>query len=115
MKNYINPGQNLTIPAPYDVISGEAVMSGVLCGVAQADALSGEDVVIATGGNYSLAKTSAQAWTVGAAVYLIPGSRLCTTASSSGNLLIGCASAAAGNPSATGAVRLNSSVPAAVV
>lgn len=114
MKNFIQPGESLTIPAPADVLSGAGVKAGVLFGVAQHDALSGADVSIATTGVFTLAKTSAQAWTVGAAIYFIPGTGLCTTATTTGNLLIGTAAAAAANPSATGDVRLNGSAPAAV-
>lgn len=114
MKTYIQPGESLTIPAPADVLSGAGVKAGVLFGVAQHNALSGADVSIATTGVFELAKTSAQAWTVGAAIYFIPGSGLCTTAATSGNLLIGVAAVAAANPSATGIVRLNGSAPADV-
>lgn len=114
MKNYVQPGANLTIPAPADVLSGAGVKAGVLFGVAVHDALSGADVTIATEGVFSLVKTSAQAWTVGAAIYFIPGTGLCTTATTAGNLLIGVAAAAAADPTPTGLVRLNGSAPAAV-
>ncbi len=114
MKNYVQPGDNITVPAPADVSAGDPVKVGVLFGVAQADALSGADVVIVTRGVFDLPKTSAQAWTVGAAIYLVPGTGLCTTATTTGNLLIGTAAAAAANPSGTGLVRLNGSAPAAV-
>lgn len=114
MKNYVQPGDNLTVTAPADTASGAGVKVGVLFGVASHDALSGEPLVIATRGVYELPKTSAQAWTEGAAIYFIPGTGLCTTATTTGNLLIGVAAAVAANPSATGLVRLNGSAPAAV-
>lgn len=112
MKNYIQPGANLTVVAPADVTSGAGVKVGVLFGVAQGDALSGADVVICAEGVFELPKTSAQAWTVGAAIYWTGSA--CTTATTAGNLLIGVAVAAAANPSATGIVRLNGAAPAAV-
>lgn len=114
MKNFVQPGDLLTVPAPADVLSGELVKVGVLVGVASADALSGADVSIATVGVFDLAKTTAQAWTVGAAIYMVPGTKLCTTAATAGNVLIGAAAAAAANPSAIGRVRLNGAAPAAV-
>jgi predicted RecA/RadA family phage recombinase len=113
MKNFIQPGESLTIPAPADTLSGAGVSAGVLFGVAQHDALSGDDLSIATVGVFDLPKTSAQAWTVGAAIYFIPTTKLCTTATTSGNLLIGTAAAVAANPSAAGTVRLNGASPAA--
>ena len=115
MKNYIQPGESLTIPAPAVTLSGAGVRAGVLFGVAVHDALAGQELTIATTGVYDLAKTSAQAWTVGAAIYFIPASGLCTTATTAGNLLIGVAVAAAANPSPTGLVRLNGAAPAATV
>jgi predicted RecA/RadA family phage recombinase len=114
MKTYIQPGESLTIPAPADTLSGAGVKAGVLFGVAQHGALSGEDLSIATVGVFEMTKTSAQAWTVGAAIYFVPASGLCTTATTTGNLLIGVAAAVAANPSATGIVRLNGAAPAAV-
>jgi predicted RecA/RadA family phage recombinase len=105
-KNFIQPGDTVTVPAPADVSSGDGVLVGSLFGVAQFDAKSGDDVEICTKGVYTLPKTSAQAWTVGAKIYW-DGSK-CTTADGSGsNTLIGNALAVAANPSATGVVRLS--------
>ena len=115
MKNFVQDGDAITVTAPANVLSGAMVTSGVLAGVAAHDALSGADVLIATEGVFNLAKTSAQAWTLGAAIYVIPATGLCTTATTVGNLLIGVAVAAAANPSATGRVRLNGAFPAAVL
>lgn len=113
-KNFIQEGENMTVPAPYDVVSGAGAKVGVLFGVAAFTALSGVDVVISTEGVWSLAKVSAQAWTVGAALYWDDSAKLVTTATTTGNLHIGCAAAAAANPSATGLVRLNGHTPTAV-
>jgi predicted RecA/RadA family phage recombinase len=112
-KNFIQEGAVVTVTAPRNVTSGEMVTVGVLSGVAQFTALSGAPVEIATEGVYEVAKTSAQAWTVGAAIYTIPGTGVCTTATTTGNVLVGVAMAVANNPSATGIVRLNGSAPAA--
>lgn len=112
--NYLQQGAVMTVPAPADVDSGDGVMVGVLFGVAQAAALSGADVAIATAGVHTLPKTSAQAWTVGAAIYWDPTPGEATTATTAGNLLIGVAAAVAADPSATGQVRLNGAMPADV-
>lgn len=114
-KNYMQPGNVVSVLAPRTVTSGEMVTVGVLSGVAQTDAASGAAVEIATQGVYTLAKTSAQAWTVGAAIYTIPATGVCTTATTAGNVLVGVAMAIAANPSATGVVRLNGSAPGAAV
>lgn len=112
--NFIQNGEHLTVPAPAGVSSGDGVKVGVLFGVASTDAANGDDVVIATKGVYELPKTSAQAWTVGAAIYWNNSNGVATTATTAGNLFIGVAAEAAENPSATGKVRLNGAAPAAV-
>lgn len=113
MKNYVQPGDNLTITAAADVESGEAVAAGLLVGIAQEAALTGEDFVIVTKGVFEVPKTSAQAWTIGVPVYLIPSTGAFTTATTAGNIFAGVAAAVAANPSATGLVRLNGVAPAA--
>ena len=115
MKNYIQPGDNLTVTAPSGgVESGDLVKIGVLVGVAVHDAAQSTPVEIATRGVFELPKTQAQAWTEGAALYMIPSTGLVTTATTAGNVLIGVAARAAVNPSDTGFVRLNGAAPAAV-
>jgi predicted RecA/RadA family phage recombinase len=114
MKNYVQPGEVVTVTAPRNVASGELVVVGLIAGVAATDAASGDPVEIKTGGVFDLAKTSAQAWaSVGLPIYAVPGTGLCTTATTTGNVLVGTNMATAANPSATGRVRLNGVVPAA--
>lgn len=106
MKNFIQRGEVVTLAAPYDVASGAGLLVGSVFGVATSGALSGATVEVALCGVYELAKTSAQAWTVGAKIYWDDTAKVCTTVNTS-NTLIGVAVAAAANPSATGLVRLN--------
>lgn len=106
MKNYIQPGDILTLAAPYDVLAGAGMLVGSIFGVASTDALSGASVETAVEGVYRLAKTSAQAWTVGALIYWDNTNKVATSTAST-NKLIGVAVAVADNPSATGLVRLN--------
>ena len=106
MKNAVQRGEIITLAAPYDVAAGAGLLVGAIFGVATSPALSGATVEAAACGVFELAKTSAQAWTVGAKVYWDDAAKLCTTVNTS-NTLIGVAVAAAANPSATGLVRLN--------
>lgn len=108
MRNYLQRGDTVTVPAPSAVKSGDGVLVGGLFGVAATDADSGAPVEVKTTGVFTLPKTSAQAWTVGAAVYW-DGTK-CTTADGSGaNTKIGHAVEIAANPSSTGIVRLSAS------
>lgn len=106
MKNYIQTGANITVAAPATVASGAGVLVGKMFGVAAANAESGVDVTIVRKGVFTLPKTSAQAWTLGAALYWDDTAKVCTTVSTS-NTLIGCAVASASNPSPTGTVLLD--------
>lgn len=69
MKNYIQGGEVLTVPAPATVLSGAGVLVGSLFGVACGDAASGADVEIRTTGVFELPKTAGAAWTVGQRLY----------------------------------------------
>lgn len=102
--NFVQPGQVLTLTAPANLAPGEGKLIGDLFVVALHAALSGSPFEGQLTGVWSLPKTSAQAWTEGAAIYW-DGSKA-TTAEST-NTLIGHAASAAANPSATGLVRLS--------
>ena len=106
MKNYVQVGNSLTIGAPYDVLSGGGVKSGLIFGVASGDALSGADVDVVTLGVFDLPKVSADVFAVGAAIYWNDTTKL-VTSTAGGNTKIGVAVKAAANPSATVNVRLN--------
>lgn len=112
-KNFIQPGDRLTLQVPDDsgavaIASGEGFLIGSIFGVAITDVAVGEGGAFETTGVWELAKTSAQAWTVGQKIYWNDTQRLVTT-TAGGNTLIGVAVAVAANPSATGLVRLNAS------
>lgn len=109
MKTYIQPGEVVTVAAPRALTSGEGALVGSLFGVATTDADNGATVEIARRGVFTLAKTSAQAWTVGAKIYWDDTEHECTTVSTD-NTLIGCAAAVAANPSDTGDVLLDGAV-----
>ena len=69
-KNQIQRGENLTIPAPANVKSGDPLQVGDIRGVALTDAATGEYFDLNTIGVHRLPKVSADAFTVGAKVYL---------------------------------------------
>jgi predicted RecA/RadA family phage recombinase len=108
MKTFIQPGQTVTLPAPYDVASGACLKVGAIVGVAANDATAGVALEVMLTGVHDLAKAPSQAWTVGAKIYWDDASKVTTTTATS-NTLIGVAMAAvAGGASDTiGRVRLN--------
>ena len=106
MKNYIQSGDVLTVPAPAGgVLSGGIVIIGSLIGFATATAAAGVAVAVKTKGIFEVAKVSAQAWTVGAPIYWDSTASNATTVSSA-NTLIGYAAEAAANPTSVGRVRI---------
>lgn len=106
MKNYIQAGSNISIIAAAAFASGAGVKAGSLFGIAQGAAAIGETVTIARTGVFELPKVEAQAWTVGALIYWDDTAKLATTVTTS-NKIIGCAVAAADNPSTVGTVCLD--------
>lgn len=106
MKNFIQPADTLTVPAPSGgILSGGVFISGLLIGIATVSTAVGLPVAVKTTGVFELPKVSAQAWTVGAAIYWDSGAGLATTTTTS-NTLLGYASEAAANPTSVGRVRL---------
>lgn len=106
MKNYVQPGDNITSTAPADIASGDGVLIGSLFGVANGAAATGEPVVIVTKGVFTLPKNTTTAITEGALIYWDDTNERVTT-TASGNTLIGHAVSAAGNPSNDVNVRLS--------
>ena len=106
MKNYVQKGENLTLPAPYAVSSGDGALIGTIFGVAAGDAAEGAEVDLVTVGVFTLPKVSTDAIAVGAAVYWDDDAKLITTTATD-NTKIGVSIATAVNPSGTTDVRLN--------
>lgn len=105
MKNFIQAGDNITVPAPATIASGAGVLVGSLFGIANSDATSGEPVVISTQGVFDLPKEATDAIAIGDAVYWDDTNDV-VTVTDTGNTFIGHATAAAGNPSGIARVRL---------
>lgn len=109
MQNFLNPGETVAVLAPRALTAGEGALVGALFGVANSAAASGAAVELSRRGVFTLAKTSAQAWTQGAKLYW-DNSGFVATTTASGNTLIGVAMEIAANPSATGVVLLDGAV-----
>lgn len=106
MKNFVQEGDILTLTAPYAVASGAGLLVGSIFAIATNAAASGDPVEGVREGVFTHAKTSAQAWTVGAKIYWDNTAKVMTTTATD-NILVGAAAAVAANPSATGTVLLD--------
>ncbi|WP_375572792.1 DUF2190 family protein [Seohaeicola saemankumensis] len=108
MKTFIQPGQTVTLVAPYDVVSGACLKVGAIVGVAANDATAGAEVEVMLTGVHDLAKAPSQAWTAGAKIYWDDTNKATTTTATS-NTLIGVAllAVAGGASDTVGRVRLN--------
>lgn len=106
MKNYIQPGHILTLVAPYTVASGAGALVDGIFGVATVDITSGSSGEFQVCGVFDLAKTSAQAWTLGQLIYWDNTNKRCDSSSAVGPE-IGVCTEVASNPTSTGKVRLN--------
>ena len=110
MKNYVQPGNTITLTAPYAVSSGDGLLVGSIFGIASADAALNDPVEAALTGVFDLTKVGSQAWTVGAKVYWDDTNKRTTSVATS-NTLIGVATeaVAGGAGDLIGRVRLNAS------
>lgn len=105
MKNWIQPGDIVTVVAPAAVNSGDGLMVGTLFGVAISTAASGDSLEMVTEGVVDLPK-AAVAITQGAKVYWDNAAKNVTTTVGT-NTLVGCALVAVAVGDATTRVRLN--------
>jgi predicted RecA/RadA family phage recombinase len=110
MKTYVQPGNTITLIAPYDVFSGDGLLVGAIFGVASGDALNGKLVEATLVGVFDLKKVGSQAWDPGDKVYWDDTNKQ-TTKTATDNTLIGVATDAVGNGAGetVGRVRLNGS------
>ena len=101
MKTYVQPGNTITLPAPYAVAAGDGLLVGSIFGIAAGAAA-------ARVGVYELKKLGSQAWAVGERIYWDNTARQTTKVTTS-NTLIGVATevVAGGAGDVVGRVRLN--------
>lgn len=107
MQKRIQKGKTITLTAPYDRLSGQGALIGSIFGVAMSDVLSGVAGQFVTKDVFTLAKTSAQAWSDGDKIAWDNTNKRCDNDLSKGPCIGVACNGGAANPSSTGAVRLN--------
>lgn len=105
-RNYIQPGDTITIPAPAAVAGGFPVVAGDIVGIAQGDAAISAPVDVKCSGVWELPKVAANNFALGAAVYWDAGDELATTTATD-NTKLGVAVEAAPGDAASVRVRLS--------
>lgn len=108
MRNFVQAGDKITIPAAAAATSGDGVKIGTLFGIASGDAAIGDPLVLVTAGVFDMPKVAADDITLGAAIYWRTSDGL-VTVTASGNTKVGVAVSAAGNGAGSVRVRLNGS------
>ena len=106
MKNFIQNGKTITLTAPHDLSSGDALLVNALFGVACSNALAGEEVETTLEGVFDLPKKTEQQVDQGAKLYWDNTNRELTT-TASGNTRVGASAKAAGPAEASVAIRIN--------
>ena len=109
MKNFKQKGDTVTLIAAAIVAAGSGVLVGSLFGIATNSAAAGAEVEVVLEGVFTVAKNSAEAWTVGAKVYWDDTAKVFTITNTS-DTLVGVTYAVAANPSATGTVLLDGAI-----
>jgi predicted RecA/RadA family phage recombinase len=104
----VQPGNTITLTAPYAVTSGDGLLVGSIFGVAAGTAILGDPVETAVEGVYDLKKVASQAWAAGDKIYWDNTAKN-TTKTLTSNTLIGVATeaVAGGATDLIGRVRLN--------
>ena len=107
----MQPGNTITLAAPYDVTSGDGLLVGAIFGIATGSAVNGETVEATLVGIFDLTKAASQAWAAGDKVYWDDTNKVATK-TASGNTAIGVAVEAVGGAAGDtiGRVRLNGSL-----
>jgi predicted RecA/RadA family phage recombinase len=106
MRNFVQPGQVLTLTPGANVAAGAGHLFGAaLFGVATSAVTSGQPGEFITEGVVEIAKTSALEIAVGDILYWVPGSSV-VNKTSLNQRAVGVAVAAAGNPSPTVMMKL---------
>jgi predicted RecA/RadA family phage recombinase len=112
MKNYVQLGDNLTLPAPYAVVSGAPALIGAVVGIASTDAAINEEVSFVRVGVFNpLPKVAGSAWVAGTTKIYFDAAAKAFTATA-GGVLCGVAAAAAASADVTGSVLLTGQIAA---
>lgn len=110
MKNYIQPGNTITLTAPYAVTSGAGLLVGSVFGIASGTAANGESIEASLTGVFDIAKVGSQAWAQGDKIYWDNTARNATkTATGNTAIAVAIEAVAGGAADTIGRVRLNGS------
>lgn len=105
MRNYVQPGDMITAPAPYDLASGDGCLVGALFGVSSGIVKTGLPAELKTTGVFGL-KAAAPAGTQFAKAYWDNTNKVVTSVAS-GNTLIGLYTETKAVDATVAVVRLN--------
>jgi predicted RecA/RadA family phage recombinase len=83
MRNFVQPGESLTLSAPNAVTSGQGVLVGAIFGIAAYDAAQSATVEVQTEGVFDISKEPSLAITAGARVFWDDTNRRITTTATS--------------------------------
>ena len=107
MKNFIQPGDTITLIAPTGGVTvGKGVLIGTIFAVATATVAAGSEFEGVVVGVVDLDKLNTEVWIAGDKIYWDNANTRATNAPAAGSRLIGYAQLAAANPSTTGRVRI---------
>ena len=108
MRSYVQPGNTLTLVAPYAVASGAGALVGSIFGVANGAVANGAEGEFDVVGVFDLAKAGTQAWTQGVKVYWDNTAKVTTNVATANTLTgVAVAAVAGGAGDIVGRVRLN--------
>lgn len=109
MKNFKQPGNVMTMTAPYDVASGGGALVGIVFGVAELSLVTGQSGAFNLTGVVTLPKAAGQVWTAYTTPLYWDNTAKNVTSTAAGNTKIGVATADAISAATSGTVRLNGS------
>jgi predicted RecA/RadA family phage recombinase len=110
-RNFVQPGETLTLTAPRALTSGDGFMVGAIVAVALATAAIGKPVEARRVGVWDLTKAAGAAWTPGQKLYW-DNTAFNVTATAGSNALIGVAVQAAASAAVIGRVLLTGQIAA---
>jgi predicted RecA/RadA family phage recombinase len=108
-RNFVQPGETITLTAPRALASGDGFMVGSIFAVALAAAAIGKPVEARRVGVWDLTKAAGAAWTPGQKLYW-DNTAFNVTATAGTNAVIGAAAQAAASASVVGRVLLTGQV-----
>lgn len=108
-RNYVQPGETITLTAPRTLASGEGFMVGSIFAVALAAATIGKPVEARRIGVWDMTKAAGAAWTPGQKLFW-DNTAFNVTATAGSNVAIGAATQAAASAAVIGRVLLTGQI-----